>query len=86
VITEFAEREGSDLDVGDAGDGKSEEPMDMAKERAIAAPTIAAETPGVTILETKEGKENGTRRRRCEALATPRNWWSRMERTIRLQA
>jgi hypothetical protein len=85
-MTEFRGSERSDLDAGEAGDGRSDAPMDMAMEMATAATSIAAETAGVTIFEPMERNENGKRRRRSEAPATPSDWRSRMERTMRQQA
>jgi hypothetical protein len=85
-MTEFRGSERSDLDAGEAGDGRSDAPMDMAMEMATAATSIAAETAGVTIFEPMERNENGKRRRRSEAPATPSDRRSRMERTMRQQA
>jgi len=80
-MTEFRGSERSDLDAGEAGDGRSNAPIDMAMEVATAA------TPaGVAIFEPMERNEKGKRRRRSEAPAAPSDWKSRMERTIRLQA
>jgi len=84
-MTEFRGSERSDLDVGEAGDVKSDAPMDMAMEMATAATSIAAETAGVTIFESMERNKNGKQRRRSEAPATPSDWRSRMERTMRQQ-
>ena len=54
MMTEFRGSERSDLDAGEAGDGRSDAPMDMAMEMATAATSIAAETAGVTIFEPME--------------------------------
>jgi len=78
-MTEFGGSERSDQDPGDAGDGRSDMPIDMAIEIVTAATSIAAETAGVTIFELMERKENGKRKRRCEAPATPSDWRSRMQ-------
>jgi len=80
-MTEFRGSERSDLDGGEAGDRRSNAPMDMAMEEGTAATAV-----GVTIFEPMERKENGKRRRRSKAPAAPRDWRSRMERTIRQQA
>jgi len=60
--------------------------MDVAMEMVTAATSIAAETAGATIFEPMERNVNGKQRRRSEAPAAPRDWRSRMERTIRQQA
>jgi len=58
-MTEFRGSERSDLAAGEAGDGRSDAPMDMVMEVATAA------TPaGVTIFEPTERNENEIRRRR----------------------
>jgi len=85
-MTEFRGSERSDLDAGEAGDGRSDAPMDMAMEMATVVTSIAAETAGVTIFEPMERNENGKRRRRSEAPVTPSDWRSRMERTMQQQA
>jgi len=88
-MTEVRVSERSDLDVEEAGDGRSDAPMDVAMKMVRAATPIAAETAGATIVEPMERNENGKRRRRCEAPATvlpPSDWRSRMERTVRQQA
>jgi len=89
VMTEARVSGRSDLDTGEAGDGRSNAPMDVAMEMATAATPVAAETAGTTIVEPMERNENGKRRRRSEAVATavdPSDWRSRMERTMRQQA
>jgi len=82
-MTEIRGSERRDPHVGKAGDGRSDAPMDMAMEMATAATSIAAETAGVTIIDPMLRNENGKRRRRSEAPATPSDWRSRMERTMR---
>jgi len=72
----------SDLDAGEAGDGRSHAPMEVAMEMAMAATSIAAETAGATIFELLEGNENGQWRSRSEAAAAPSDRRSRMEKTI----
>jgi hypothetical protein len=84
-MTQFRGSERSDLDVGQAGDGRSDAPIDMALEMATVATSIAAETAGITIFELMERNENGKRRKRSEAPATHRDMRSRMERTMRQQ-
>jgi hypothetical protein len=79
----------SDLDAGEAGDGRSDASMEVAMEMATAATPVAAETAGATIVEPMERNENGKRRRKIEAPATalaPSDWRSRMERMVRQQA
>ena len=85
-MTEFRVSRRSDLDAGEAENGRSDAPMDVAMEMATAATSIAAETAGATLFEPMERNENGERRRRSEALAATSDWRSRMERTIRQQA
>ena len=62
--------EGSDLDAGEAGDRRSDPPMNGSMELVIAATLIAAETAGATVVQPIERNENGQRTRRNEALAT----------------
>jgi hypothetical protein len=79
----------SDLDTGEAGDGRSDAPMEVVMEMATVATPVAAETAGAITVEPMERNQNGKLRRRSEALATavaPSNWRSRMERTMRQQA
>ena len=76
------------LDTGEAADGRSDAPMDMAMEMAKAVTSIAAGTAGEATLEPKERNENG-KRRRSEVPATAwalRDWRSRMERVAQQQA
>ena len=79
----------SDLDMGEVGDGRSDVPIDLAMERALAATPLAAETAGATIVEPMERNGNGKQRRMSEALATgvaPSDCRRRMERTMGRQA
>jgi hypothetical protein len=85
-MTEFRVSVRSDLDAGEAGNGRSDAPMDVAMEMATAATTIAAETAGAIIFDPMERNENGKRRRMSEAPAASSDWRSRMVRTIRQQA
>jgi len=87
-MTEVRGRERSDLDTGEAGDGRSDAPMDEAMETATTVTPMAAATTGVTIVEPMDRNENGKRRRRSEAPATalaPGDWRSRMERAAQQQ-
>jgi len=56
-----SERRG--LDTGEAADGRSDAPMDMAMEKATAVTSIAAGNAGEATLELMERNENGKRRR-----------------------
>jgi hypothetical protein len=85
-MTEFGGSERRDLDEGGAGDGRSDAPMDVPTDMARAATSITAETVGVTIFEPMERNDNGKRNSRSEIRATPRDWRSCMERTMRQQA
>jgi hypothetical protein len=90
-MTETRVSRRSDLDTGEAGDGRSNEPIYVAMEMAIATAgtPVAAETAGAIIIQPMEENKNQKRRRRSEALVTavaPTNWRSRMERTTRQQA
>jgi len=89
MMTEVRVSERSDLDAGDAGEGRSDMPMDVAMQMAIAATPITVETAGGTIAEPMARNENRKRRRRSVALATslpPSDWSSPMERMVRQQA
>jgi hypothetical protein len=80
-MTEYRRSERSDLEEHEAGDGRSEAPMDMAMEMATAATSA-----GVTIFGPMERNNNGQRRRRSEAPVAPSDWRSPMEQTIPQQA
>jgi len=86
LMTESRASGRSDLDVGEAGNERSDAPMDVAMEMATAPTSITPETGGATIFELMDRNENGKRRRRSEALEALSDWGSRMERTIRQQA
>jgi hypothetical protein len=86
VITEFRVSGRSDMDAGQAENGRSDSPVDGAMEMATAAKSIVTETAGATIFEPMERNENGKRRGRSEAPAAPSDWGSRMERTLWQQA
>jgi len=79
-MTQVRGSERSDLDTGEAGDGRSDVAMDVVMEMATRPTPIAAETAAATIFEPMERNENRKRRRRSEAKATARDWRSRMER------
>jgi hypothetical protein len=81
-MTEFRVSGKSDVDAGEAGDGRCEEPMDGAMERAIPPESIATETAGAAIFEPMGRDEKVKWRRSSEAPAAPSDWMSRMERTI----
>jgi len=49
-MTKFRVSGRSDLDAGEAENGRSDAPMDVAMEMAMAARSIAAETAGVAIF------------------------------------
>jgi hypothetical protein len=85
VITKFRGSERSDLDAGAAGDAMSNMLMDLVMEMAAAATAIATETAGVTRLEPMDRNVNRKRRKRSGDWANPRDWRSRMERTLRQQ-
>jgi hypothetical protein len=88
-MTKVRGRGRSNLDTGEAGDGRSNAPMDMAMVMVTTVTPIAEESTGATIVEPMERNENGKRRRRSEAPATalaPRDWRSRMERAAQQQA
>jgi len=70
-MTEARGSERSDLDTGEAGDRRSDVPVDFAMEMMTAATPSAAETAGTTMFEPMERNQNGKRRRRSEAPATP---------------
>jgi hypothetical protein len=70
------------LGAGEAGNGRSDAPMDVAMEMATAATATPAETAGATIFEPMERNENGKKRRQSEAPAAPSDWRSCMEGTI----
>jgi len=85
-MTEFRVSVRSDLDAGEAEQGRSDAPMDVAMEMATATTPVAAETVGAAIFEPMKRNENRKQRRRSEAPAAPSDWRSRMEMTTRQQA
>jgi len=72
--------------MGEAGDKKSDAPMDVVMDMMTAAASIAAETAGATIFEPMERHDNGKQRMSSKAPAAPSDWGSRMSRTIQKQA
>jgi hypothetical protein len=91
VMTGAGESGRGDLDTGEAPDGRSDVPVDVAMELVMltAATPIAAETPGATTVEPMERNENGKWSSRSAALATvlaPSDWRSHMASTMRQQA
>ena len=79
----------SDLNTGEAGDGRIDVPIGVAREMATAATPCAAETSGAPVVEPMERNKNRMRSRRSEALATamvPSAWKSRTERSMPQQA
>jgi len=77
------------MNTGEAGDGRSDAPTDMATEMARSMTHIPVATARATIYEPMETNENAMWRRRSKAPATtlfPSNWRICMERTIRPQA
>jgi len=87
-MTEVRVTERRGLDTGEAADGRSDAPMDMAKEVATAVTSIATGTAGEAALEPMERNENG-KRRRSEVPATAwalGDWRSRMVRAAQQQA
>jgi len=82
VITEFRVSWRSDQGPGEACNGRSNGPRDMAMEMATEETSIGAETAGTTIFEPMERNEHRKRRRWGEAPAAPSDWSSCMESTI----
>ena len=76
----------SDLDAREAGNGRSDPPMDVAMEMVTAVTAINAESAGANGCEPMKRNVNGTRRRRSEAWVAPSECRSDMERTIQQHA
>jgi len=86
MMTEVRVSKRSDLDRGEAGDGRSDTPMDAAMERATVARPIATDTPGTTIFQPMERNEIGKRRRSRQAVRTAwacSDWSSRIKKAVR---
>jgi hypothetical protein len=70
VMTEVRASQRSGLDTGGAADGRSDEPIDMATEVAMAGAAIAASTAGEDTVVPIESQDNAMRRRRSEVPPT----------------
>jgi len=70
-MTKVRGSEMSDLDTGEAGDGRNDTPMDVVMEMAMIATPIAAKTVGTTIFEPMERNDNGRWDSGSEALEGP---------------
>jgi len=86
VVTKISVSERGDLDMGEAEDGGSDAPTDVAKEMVMAVIPIPTETAGATIFEPVVRNENGKQGRRCEAPVTALDWRSRIQRAEQQQA
>jgi hypothetical protein len=78
--------ERSDINMGDAGERRSDAPMQVGIYITTAATPTAT---GATIFEPMERYRHGKRRRKSEAPATafaPREWRRFMQRSMRQQA
>jgi hypothetical protein len=87
-MTEGRVSERSGLDTGEAADGRSDSPMDMAMEMAKAVTSIVEVTVGEATFQRMEKNENG-KRRRSQVPATAwalGHWRSRLEREGQQQA
>jgi len=62
-MTKVRVSERSNLDTGEAEDGRSDAPMDVAMEMATAATPTSVVTAGGITFEPMERNENGKRRR-----------------------
>jgi hypothetical protein len=69
-MTEVRGSDRSGLDSGEAADGSSDGPRDVAMEMVTAVISIAAETAGEDWLLPIDRTANGNLRRSCEVLAT----------------
>jgi hypothetical protein len=85
-MTEIRVSGRSDLGMEEAGNGRTDAPINVAMEMATVATPIAEETVGTTIFQLMYRNVNGKRRRRSEAPAAHSDWRSRIERTIRQQS
>ena len=86
MLTEFRVSERSDLDTGEAEDGRSDTPLDEAMEWATAVITSSVETAGGTIFEPMERNEIKSWRWRSKAPEAPSDWRIRKERIIQQHA
>jgi len=85
VMIEATDSGRSELDTGEAGDGRSDAPRDVPMEMATAVTPIAEETTGASIFERMERNEKGMRRWRSETSA-PSDRRSCMDMIKRQQA
>ena len=75
LMTEAGVSGKSDLDTGQAGDGRKYAPTDVAIEMAIATAVtpVTADTAGATTVERTERKDIGKRRMRSSMVWTMRH-------------
>jgi len=85
-MTEFSVSKKSHLEVGNAGDGRGDGPMDVVMEMGPAATSIAVETARGTIFELRKRNENRQPRKRGLSQVAPSERRSNMEMTTRQQA
>jgi len=81
--------ESSNLEMEQAGETKSDTPMDEAIEITTAPTPTSTETVGTNCFQAMEIHKNGKWTRRSEAPSTTlatSDWKSRMERNRRQQA
>jgi len=77
-----------DLDMGEAGDSRSNMTTDMVMEMVMVATTIAADYTSMGILELTERNKNGKWSKRSQALMSamgPGDWRRCMEQTAQQQ-
>ena len=89
ALTEVRGNTKNGLDTGEAADGSSDAPREMAMEIATALSSIAAETAGEDTLQPREKNANRKGKRRSDVLATAWalcDWMSGMERAAQQQA
>jgi len=69
----------SDLETGEAENGRSDARTDVGMGRAMAVTPIRVDPPGAAPLEPMERNKNGQQRRSSQALVStlgPGHWWS----------
>jgi len=76
--------ERSEQDTGEAGDGRSDAPMDLAMEMATAGTPPATVTAARTTFELMVRNENGKRGMKSDA-PDPCDWRSSIARTMQQQ-
>jgi len=79
LMTEARVSERTNLDMGEAGDRRSDAPLDVPMEMTRAATPTPRETAVATMSEAKERNKKRKRRSGNEAPATPSDGRSRME-------